>query len=115
MSSPTRLNEATKETLRCFVDLQTALNQKDGTVKPSVLLLLHQQLEGLRALHKDMSTGAPTRRAWSYGQSAVPVLHIILQSVSKADPVAEVGLIVSRCREQLDALGSALLASAEGR
>lgn len=115
MSSTTRLNVATKETLRCFVDLQAALNQQDKAVKPSLLLLLQQQLDGLRELNKDMATGAPTRKAWAYGQSAVPVLHVILRSVSKTDPVAEVAAIVSHCRDQLNAFGSALIDTAEGR
>lgn len=80
-----------------------------------MLLLLEQQLGGLRVLSNDLATGAPSRRAWSFGQAGAPVLDIVLQSVRKDGVVLGNAEVTARCAECLAEFRTALIASAEGR
>jgi len=108
-----RLRDATDQTLQRFEDLQIELGQTPSMTKVGHLLLLEQQLRGLRVLKADLSAGAPRRRTWSLGQAAAPVLEIVLQSATNnSDCRVE---FIDRCRESLVAFNAALTDQAEGR
>lgn len=94
--------------------LVQAIETNETPVQKSVRLNLDVQLSGLRVLDQELETGKPGRRVWSLGQAAMPVLPILLTSVTRQAPTLDPEL-VARCRTSIAALGEALVSSAEGR
>ncbi|MGH1492123.1 MAG: HAD family hydrolase [Acidimicrobiales bacterium] len=102
---------------RVCVDLQAVLDAAErtgGAVGSSTVLSVEAQLSGLRLMEREMRSGPPSRRIWSFGQAAVPVLSSLLNGLArKSAAMAENE--VARCRSSVSTLGDALIVFAEGR
>ena len=78
------------------------------------MLNAQQVLDGLIALENECRLGPPSRRMWSFGQAAIPVMSSTLNGLSKkSDGGADKE--IAHCRLALNQLAAALIAFAEGR
>jgi len=108
------LHKSVRRTVAALSNLRVELDTADVQVRRSVRLNLDIQLAGLVMLEREIRTGKLTRRVWSLGQASLPVVSIVLKSISQQagdqQPAA-----ISECREAVSELGDALERHAEGR
>ena len=112
MSEP--LDVAVRRTLDAFESLARDLDRSSVGLRPGYRSTLDGQLRSLRQLDVECAGGNPSRRAWSLGQAAHPVLASLLNGAGKP----AVGLDAERideCRQALASFGRALTDHAEGR
>lgn len=95
-------------------DLVAALDAAPGALRPRMHSTLDAQVRSLRVLQKECAQGPPSRRSWSLGQAALPVLTSLVNAAAKPAVGVDAAQI-ERCRAGLDRLSVALLAHAEGR
>ena len=108
------LDRAVRRTLAEFEELAHALDQSPTGLRPGYRSTLDGQIRSLRLLDAELEGGAPSRRAWSLGQAAHPVLASLLNGAAKP----AVGIApepIERCRAALRSLAVALTDHAERR
>lgn len=113
-AQPSGLQSAVADALRDFRSLAIALDGLDSQLRPGFRSTLGRQIAGLQVLHDECVAGELSRRTWSIGQAAMPVLSSLLNAARKP----KVGVdrdIARRCRTSLNTLGGALMDHAEGR
>jgi HAD superfamily hydrolase (TIGR01509 family) len=101
---------------RVCVDVQAVLLAVERSGVQSglaVVVNMEAQLHGLRVMEREMRSGPPTRRIWSIGQAAVPVVSLLLTGLSKR-AVGQVDPEIMRCRSSVSLLADALVCFAVG-
>lgn len=98
-------------------DLEIVLrNAEEVGLQPANRHMLNarQLLVSLRILEHECRIGIPSRRAWSHGQAAVPVLSSTLNGIARRTGRTQPNDIHT-CRRSLAHFSDALIAFAEGR
>ncbi|MEM9652649.1 MAG: hypothetical protein AAGA65_11165 [Actinomycetota bacterium] len=111
---PERLQDAVGRAVTDLEAVIAGIGEDPGTVHRAVRLNLDLQLLWLRTMQRELADGPPSRRVWSLGQAAVPVLHSLLNAVIQQAPALP-REPVDRCRRSLGGLADALVDQAEGR
>jgi len=110
----TSLRAAVDATVDALEDLGAGLDAAPGALRPRMHSTLDAQVRSLRVLQQECAAGPPSRRSWSLGQAALPVLASLVNAAAKPSVGVDASKI-ERCRAGLADLSVALLDHAEGR
>jgi beta-phosphoglucomutase-like phosphatase (HAD superfamily) len=101
---------------RVCVDVEAvllAVEQTGVQSPPAARVNLEAQLSGLQVMEREMRSGPPTRRIWSLGQAAVPVVSLLLTALARR-VMGQADSEISRCRSSVSELADALICFAVG-